>query len=96
MFRLHHIDKSEWAVMNEEDEIVFSGTSLACEDWLDSQENLDRSRGARGLLRSLWSGIRALAGRRSAQRDDASAPPQKGVPERHKQPGATDVRSPKC
>jgi len=59
MFRLHWLQAEQWALHNEQEDEVFRGTLMQCENWLDACENDVRclrsqtSRKPLGALR-LW------------------------------------------
>lgn len=44
MFRLHWLQAEQWALHNEQEDEVFRGTLVQCENWLDAYENDVRPR----------------------------------------------------
>jgi len=44
MYKLRHVNKDRWSVLDADDVPVFEGTLRECEDWLDHRENLAANR----------------------------------------------------
>ena len=40
--QLSHLEGGRWAILNDQRQMLFSGSLVQCEDWLDAVENLER------------------------------------------------------
>lgn len=70
MYRIQQAAEEQWTIVDERDEVVFTGTLRGCEDWLDFQENAERrSTGNPGFWRGFLRGMRALLWFRTKSRE---------------------------
>jgi hypothetical protein len=54
------VSGDQWKITNDRDQVVFVGTKLKCEDWLDCQENSQpRPSFVKSWIRALFGSWRA-------------------------------------
>jgi hypothetical protein len=59
-YRIDFLSGDQWKITNDRDQVVFVGTKLKCEDWLDCQENAQpRPSFVKAWIRALFGGRRA-------------------------------------
>lgn len=60
-YRTQHLKDEQWAVINNDEKPLFTGTLRECEDWFDQKENLSRKQVS--LIEKLTRKLRNLFGR---------------------------------